>query len=305
MRQRTPFLVVALCGLALAACPALRAGATPTVPTVPAWAQVQEQTLPADQAQAMTDAAHKFFVLLQARELDGALYLCAPEVAHSDWFANVAGGCASPATTFSLSAPQLVSPDVARIWAYAQRTTTPNTDPDWECGRDLYFVLADRQPLIHLLGPDETPTALDLPAKTADDFNPLDLTGSDANASPAVHELRLEMYSLISSQSPLWSPAADIMQRNVQAWIQAQGIWLTFFQDAYWPVSRFVGMNGASAIVERTVPVMQPPNMFEATYRFRLVQDPTVQDPPEVKNHHKWRIADICVCRFAPVTDKP
>jgi hypothetical protein len=165
--------------------------------------------------------------------------------------------------------------------------------------------LSDPQHLIRVLAGGEAPDELDLPSSTVDDFDPV-MASFDPAADPDWQQHRRELLGLFSPQWPGWSQNGEETLRHIQAWWQAQGNMLVFFAAEPPSVPRFVGMNGASAIVERIGPVYSDQwDEIPTTYRFRLVQDPTIQDPPELKRHHKWRIADICVYRTGKAVPQP
>jgi hypothetical protein len=119
----------------------------------------------------------------------------------------------------------------------------------------------------------------------------------------------VEQVGLFSSQWPGWSHDADQTRRHIIDWWKAQGGFLVFYAAEPPSVPRFVGMQGDSAIVERSGPFYRDGTDSRVekrvTYRFRLVQDPTIQDPPELKRHHQWRIADICVYHTEKAPPQP
>ena len=270
----------------------------PTQPVLPAWAQVQEQTIPADYLAAVKTTAQKFFDQLKAGNKDAAVALLAPESASAPGPDPLSFYDPRQLLTLvtQLSDPVLVDPGLVGVRAYSRwQGNGPMQGRAVGKTIGIYFRMADKQPLIYLAGAG-APPARDLATAVPEGlFWPWWETTRMSPDDPGYAHKVASTLGLISTNWPSWDNDPDKCWANVQAWWAAQDkLYGTYRVTSMVTAARLVAMSGDSEIVDRPFSFVSTDKQFQVTYRFRMVRTPPPTDPHRGGRFNGWQIADIC-----------
>ena len=270
--------------------------------SVPAWAAVAEQSISPVDARVLKNAAHRFYGLLMNGKKDAAYLLLAPETV------QVVGASFDPkhrqiVSIDSIGEPQVESVHWARVeTAVTWKELTPGPDQGKSSSQPdvLYFRLCDPKHLIRFEGAGG-PTMYELPA-TAASVPPWWAQPNRKPADPNWPEMVAQTDAAFSRHWSGWSQDPQKLWSNIQGWWADQSkAYGTYAGAADAP--QFVAMSGDGAVVEVSdIFSAGADGGTRATYRYRLVQDATGNDPPVVKEHLQWRIADICLVNVEKLT---
>lgn len=287
------------------------AGQSPPSPalSLPTWATVQEQTIPTGDSQAIKHKVQEFSDLLKAGNLDAALALMTPAAAGQwrTWWGMTRRQLVG---IEPIGEPQFVSPDWAMVSAdlsWKQLETVPDQGAMGGDRQEFYFRPLDPKHLIDGGTSGEATYAVqgELAAAPVALFWPW-WTEPGRAGDPRMAPFLAITPALFSRRWSGWDADREKLWENIHKWWDTQ-------RDRFGPYlldrgrfPRFVGMSGDSAVVEMTWIIGAPPrDRSKVTYRYRAVQDPTIADPPGIKGHLKWHIADICVWKVENVPLEP
>lgn len=270
--------------------------------TVPAWATVIQQTVSLADARLLENAAHRFYDLLKMGRKDAAYALLAPEATRGlgDQFDPKHREVVS---IDNVGAPQLLS----QHWARVEATVTwKELDAGPQQGKSssqhdvLYFRLCDPKYLIRFQDAGG-PEAAELPI-TAAGVPPWWTLPKWKAEDPMWPEMVARTNAAFARKWAGWDQDPQKLWGNIQGWwAQQSKDYGTYAWASLSP--RYVAMSGDSAVVEAShLFSVGADGGTRATYRYRLVQDSTIEDPPTLKEHLQWRIADTCLVKAEKLT---
>lgn len=268
----------------------------------PEWARIQGYALPAGDAETMKAQAHKFLDLLIAGDIEAAELMLSRAALGSPIHQWLAPARHRIVSLVRMSDARPVSMEVAGIQAVVRvkDTRQGREGAEFTWAIDLYFVVADAKHLISFplgggVAHGELPTE---PADTTFASHWHSWPGQ-APTGAVWNDKLLNTWVIFSRQWPGWDEDPGRLWPSVAAFGDAQRAKFGEYSvENNLSKARFVGMAGGDAVVERDVFYNAADGgRSKVTYRFRMVRETAPKDPPEIKVHPLWRIADICAWR--------